>query len=53
MKRVCDACGKEKEIEGGKTCENGHFICSSDKWMEKVIGRDLRKKCPICDSPLR
>lgn len=26
-KRRCDACGKEKDVSGGKTCENGHFIC--------------------------
>jgi len=24
-KRKCDACGKEKDVKGGKTCENGHF----------------------------
>lgn len=26
--RVCDCCGKKKDVSGGKTCERGHFICS-------------------------
>jgi hypothetical protein len=29
MKRICDSCGKEKEVRGGKTCEQGHFICKT------------------------
>ncbi len=53
MKRTCDACGKEKEINDGKTCERGHFICSSCKWVSGFISRDIRKKCPVCDKPLR
>ena len=28
-KRVCDSYGKTKELSGAKTCETGHFICSS------------------------
>ncbi len=27
--RVCDKCGKTKDISGGKTCSKGHFICRS------------------------
>lgn len=27
--RVCDCCGKTKDIYGGKTCSKGHFICHS------------------------
>jgi len=23
--RICDACGKKKKLEGGKTCEKGHL----------------------------
>jgi hypothetical protein len=25
--RICDSCGKKKDVKGGRTCENGHFIC--------------------------
>lgn len=28
-KRICDACGKEKDVSGGKVCSNGHSIFSS------------------------
>lgn len=28
-KRICDACGKNKELEGGKTCEKGILFCLS------------------------
>jgi hypothetical protein len=31
-KRICDNCGKEKDVEGGRTCENGHFICKDCVW---------------------
>ncbi len=43
--RVCDVCGKKKEVSGGKTCENGHFLCSSCA--------SKRNQCPICKKPLR
>ena len=49
-RRVCDNCGKEKDVSGGKTCPNGHFIC-----RECVIwgfGPSLRT-CPLCRKPLR
>jgi hypothetical protein len=26
-KRLCVVCAKEKDLEGGKTCEKGHFVC--------------------------
>jgi hypothetical protein len=26
-KRKCDKCQKEKDMEGGKICERGHFFC--------------------------
>lgn len=25
--RVCDNCGKDKDVSGGKTCSKGHFHC--------------------------
>jgi len=53
MKRTCDACGQDKEIKDGKTCERSHFICSNCKWIDGFIGRDVRKKCPVCEKPLR
>lgn len=49
-RRVCDNCGKEKEVSGGKVCTNGHFIC----WSCAVggFGPSLRT-CPLCGEPLR
>jgi len=28
-RRICDACSKGKDMHGGRTCENGHFILIS------------------------
>jgi len=54
MKRTCDACGKEKDVSGGKTCEKGHFICSSCKTVDGFMSAcNPRTKCPVCDKPLR
>ena len=54
MKRHCDACGKEKELQGGKTCEKGHFICKSCVTTHYgVFGNDTRSKCPVCSKPLK
>jgi hypothetical protein len=50
--RVCDVCGKKKDIEGGKTCEKGHFICKSDIYSG-VIFISGKKHCPIDKTPLR
>jgi hypothetical protein len=52
-KRVCSSCGKEKELEGGKICEKGHFICKQCVYK----GSDLiftyeKNKCPVCKSKL-
>jgi len=44
-RRTCDACGKEKDVYGGKVCEKGHFICSSCAYG--------RSTCPLCGKPLR
>ncbi|MDD3427852.1 MAG: hypothetical protein PHR42_02795 [Caldisericia bacterium] len=53
--RICDCCGKKKDVEGGKTCENGHFICKS--CVYELIGflgiGPVRTTCPICHKPLR
>lgn len=49
--RICDNCGKKKPVSGGKTCENGHFICQSC-----VVGGmfdSIKKQCPIDKKPLR
>lgn len=44
-RRICDKCGKEKDIQGGKTCENGHFICHSCVYYHI--------HCPLCGKRLR
>jgi len=53
-KRTCDACGKNQYIEGGKTCENGHFICKKCVWegVTLLSGSD-KKYCPLCKKRLR
>jgi hypothetical protein len=30
-KRKCDACGKEKDVRGGKVCSNGHLKISCQR----------------------
>jgi hypothetical protein len=50
-KRTCDACGSEKDVSGGKTCERGHFICRS--CLDLGFFGGTRKKCPLDDKPLR
>jgi len=49
--RICDCCGKKKEVSGGKTCENGHFICSS--CVSGGFFDSPKKQCPICKKPIR
>ena len=51
-KRVCDVDGKEKDVSGGKTCENGHFICK-DHVYSGVIFISEKAYCPLCKKPLR
>jgi len=48
--RICDTCGKKKDLSGGKTCEKGHFVCSSCKRLGSF---SHRTQCPICKKPLR
>jgi len=50
-RRICDACGKERDVGGGKTCENGHFICSH--CVYGGIFGPTRTSCPLCKKSLR
>jgi len=53
-KRICAKCGKEKEIKGGKICENDHFICkdcSYETWG--LIFSGYLEKCPVCGKKLK
>jgi hypothetical protein len=50
--RTCDACGKAKDVSGGRTCEKGHFICK-DCVYSGVIFISERQACPLCKKPLR
>lgn len=50
-KRICDSCGKEKDVSGGKTCENSHFICSS--CIYGGFFGSTKSSCPLCRKPLR
>jgi hypothetical protein len=50
--RTCDACGKSKSVDGGRTCETGHFICKDCVWSGIVFVSD-KKSCPLCRKPLR
>jgi len=50
--RLCDVCGKKKNMEGGKTCQKSHFICK-DCVYSGVILISEKKYCPIDKTPLR
>lgn len=52
-KRVCDVCGKEKDVSGGVTCSTGHFMCSSCKYAKGFLLDSKRTQCPICKKSLR
>lgn len=55
-KRICDSCGKEKDISGGRTCENGHFLCRDCVYgsgIDVLIFGTTKKICPLCKKPLR
>ena len=43
--RRCDACGKEKDLRGGKTYSNEHFICKDCVWSGGWFSP--RKACPF------
>lgn len=44
-KRICDNCGREKDVYGGKSCSKGHFICHSCS--------SNHIHCPLCGHTLR
>jgi hypothetical protein len=50
--RRCDVCGHKKSMEGGKTCDKGHFICK-DCVYSGVIFISSKKHCPLDRTPLR
>lgn len=53
-KRICASCGKEKDVQGGKTCDNNHFICRDCVWSAPaLLGPGERKSCPLCKKLLR
>lgn len=49
-KRKCDACGKVKDVHGGKVCSNGHFICAG--CIYGGFFGPTRTTCPLCGKPL-
>jgi len=50
-RRICDSCGKEKDLSGGKTCQSGHFICRD--CVYSGFFNPSKSSCPICGKPLR
>lgn len=53
-KRSCANCGKDKDIEGGRICEKGHFICKTcvNKDSDFFFSRP-KTKCPVCGTKLK
>jgi hypothetical protein len=54
--RTCDACGKKKDVHGGKVCSNGHFICKDcvptiSVW--DLFSPNMGPDCPLCGKPLK
>lgn len=43
-RRVCDNCGEDKDVSGGKTCRTGHFICHSCAYRHE--------HCTLCHQAL-
>ncbi len=39
-KRKCAKCGEDKEVEGGRICEKGHFICKKCHTIKGVFSDD-------------
>lgn len=52
-KRTCDKCGEDKELEGGRTCSTGHFICRKCVRETEGLFTGPRTVCPLCKKPLR
>lgn len=51
--RTCDSCGEKKNLEGGKTCETGHFVCKECVCKPAGIFSSAMKYCPLCKKTLR
>ena len=51
-RRICDSCGKEKDVKGGKVCANGHFMCVHCVYGGGFFG-STRTSCPLCGELLR
>jgi hypothetical protein len=49
--RICDACGKDRAVSGGKCCEKGHFFCKPCLYGGIVLITE-KALCPICKMPL-
>lgn len=53
-KRTCASCGKDKELEGGKVCERGHFVCKGCVYAgSNMLFLHKKTKCPLCGTVLR
>lgn len=54
-KRRCASCGLERDVYGGKICDNGHFICKA--CIPRAGLGDLisgyKPKCPLDGTALR
>jgi len=50
-KRICDVCGKNKEVKDAKTCEKGHFVCYGCRNVG--VFNSGRTICPICKTKLK
>jgi hypothetical protein len=51
-KRNCAACGENKDVEGGKICETGHFVCKKCFWATSGVFSSPSKQCPVCKKHL-
>lgn len=49
--RICDNCGKSKKLEGGKTCDSGHFMCYDCR--DVGFFSSGKSQCPICKGKLK
>ena len=50
-KRICDPCGKNKDVSGGKTCDKGHIVCRS--CLGKGAFSSGRSIYPTCKTKLK
>ncbi len=46
--RICDHCGNKRSVSGGKTCDSGHFVCSSCIYKSIGVFSSGMKECPLC-----